>query len=138
MITVPLVKKIAELFLILFATAALVKAGVFRADFGKVLSRVSLNFVTPCVIFNSFQKTLTPEIRQGLLIVKEKTVRRTVSSPHRIRNRYISPSFSTSPIRLVIRKPAFSAFFLCAGTVYTAAGKSAKILCPISERRPSC
>lgn len=69
MITVPLVKKIAELFLILFATAALVKAGVFRADFGKVLSRVSLNFVTPCVIFNSFQKTLTPEIRQGLLIV---------------------------------------------------------------------
>ena len=68
MITIPLIKKIAELFLILFATAALVKTGVFRADYSKVLSRISLYFVTPCVIFNSFQKELTPEVQQGLLI----------------------------------------------------------------------
>ncbi|MBQ6527634.1 MAG: AEC family transporter [Clostridia bacterium] len=63
-----LIEKIAELFLILFATAALVRTGVFRADYGKVLSRISLYFVTPCVIFNSFQKELTPEIQQGLLM----------------------------------------------------------------------
>ena len=69
MITIPLVKKITELFLILFASAALVKTGVFKADYSKVLSRISLYFVTPCVIFNSFQKELTPEIQQGLLIV---------------------------------------------------------------------
>lgn len=68
-ITIPLVKKITELFLILFASAALVKTGVFKADYSKVLSRISLYFVTPCVIFNSFQKELTPEIQQGLLIV---------------------------------------------------------------------
>ncbi len=68
MVTMPLIKKIAELFLILFASAALVKAGVFRADYSRVLSRISLYFVTPCVIFNSFQKQLTPEIQQGLLI----------------------------------------------------------------------
>ena len=68
MITIPLIQKITELFLILFATAALVKTGVFKADYSKVLSRISLYFVTPCVIFNSFQKELTPEIQQGLLM----------------------------------------------------------------------
>ena len=68
MITIPLINKIAELFLILFVSAALVKAGVFRADFSKPLSKMVLYFVTPCVIFNSFQKELTQEVRQGLLI----------------------------------------------------------------------
>ncbi len=68
MVTIPLLKKIAELFLILFATAALVKGGIFKADYSKVLSRISLYFVTPCVIFNSFQKELTAEIQQGLLV----------------------------------------------------------------------
>lgn len=68
MIAIPLAKKIAELFLILFATAALVKTGVLKAENSKVLSKLSLYFVTPCVIFNSFQKELTPEIQQGLLI----------------------------------------------------------------------
>ena len=68
MITIPLIKKITELFLILFATAALVKTGVFKADYSKVLSRMSLYFVTPCVVFNSFLKELTPEVSRGLLI----------------------------------------------------------------------
>lgn len=68
MVTIPLIKKIAELFLILFATAALVKAGIFKADFSKVLSKISLYFVTPCVVFNSFRTKLTDEIQQGLLI----------------------------------------------------------------------
>ena len=67
MIAIPLVKKIAELFLILFATAALVKTGVLKAENSKVLSRLSLYFVTPCVVFNSFMKELTPEIWTGLI-----------------------------------------------------------------------
>ena len=67
MIAVPLAKKIAELFLILFAAAALVKTGVLKTENSKVLSKLSLYFITPCVIFNSFQKELTPEIGQGLL-----------------------------------------------------------------------
>ena len=67
MIAIPLAKKIAELFLILFATAALVKTGVLKAENSRVLSKLSLYFVTPCVIFNSFQKELTPEIQRGLL-----------------------------------------------------------------------
>lgn len=68
MIAIPLAKKIAELFLILFATAALVKTGLLKTENSRVLSKLSLNFVTPCVIFNSFLKELTPEIQQGLLI----------------------------------------------------------------------
>ena len=68
MIAIPLAKKIAELFLILFTTAALVRGGVLKTENSKVLSKLSLYFITPCVIFNSFQKELTPEIRQGLLI----------------------------------------------------------------------
>ena len=67
MIAIPLAKKIAELFLILFATAALVKAGILKTEYSKVLSRLSLYFVTPCVIFISFQKELTGEILSGLL-----------------------------------------------------------------------
>ena len=67
MIAIPLAKKIAELFLILFTTAALVKGGILKSENSKVLSKLSLYFVTPCVIFNSFQKELTPEIEQGLL-----------------------------------------------------------------------
>ena len=67
MIAIPLAKKIAELFLILFTTAALVKGGILKSEHSRVLSKLSLYFVTPCVIFNSFRKELTPEIEQGLL-----------------------------------------------------------------------
>lgn len=68
MIAVPLIQKIAELFLILFTTAGLVKAGILKAEDSRVLSRLSLYFVTPCVVFNSFQKELTPEVQQGLVM----------------------------------------------------------------------
>ena len=67
MIALPLARKIAELFIILFAAAALVKAGILKTEYSKVLSRLSLYMVTPCVIFSSFQKELTPDIWQGLL-----------------------------------------------------------------------
>ncbi len=66
MIVIPLIQKIAELFLILFCAAALVRAGIVRTEDSKVLSRISLYFVTPCVIFNAFQKELTPEVLQGM------------------------------------------------------------------------
>lgn len=68
MIAIPLAKKIAELFLVLFAAAALVKSRVLKVEDSRVLSKLSLNLVTPCVIFNSFQKELTPQIARGLLI----------------------------------------------------------------------
>ena len=61
MIAIPLAKKIAELFLILFAAAALVKTRVLKTEDSRVLSKLSLHFVTPCVIFNSFRKELTEQ-----------------------------------------------------------------------------
>ena len=67
MIAIPLIKKIAELFLILFAAAGLVRAGILKSQDSRILSRLSLYFITPCTIFNSFQKELTPEVQQGLL-----------------------------------------------------------------------
>ena len=66
MIALPLARKIAELFLILFSFAAMVKTGVLKSQDSHVLSRVSLYFVTPCVVFNSFLKEMGPEVRQGL------------------------------------------------------------------------
>lgn len=68
MVTIPLIQKIAELFLILFAAALLVRLGVLKADDSKAIAQVSLNLVTPCVIFNSFRKEMTPEVQQGLLL----------------------------------------------------------------------
>ena len=67
MIALPLARKIAELFLILFSFAAMVKIGVLKSQDSRVLSRVSLYFVTPCVVFNSFLKEMGPEVRQGLV-----------------------------------------------------------------------
>ncbi|MBQ8934758.1 MAG: AEC family transporter [Lachnospiraceae bacterium] len=66
MIVIPLIQKIAELFIILITSAMLVKTGILKSEDSKVLSKLSLYFVTPCVIFNSFQQELTPQIRQGL------------------------------------------------------------------------
>lgn len=68
MVTIPLIQKIAELFLILFTTALLVKLGVLKSGDSKAVSQVSLYFVTPCVIFNSFRKELTPQVQQGLVL----------------------------------------------------------------------
>ncbi len=68
MIVIPLVQKIAELFIILFVTAALVRFNVLKPEDGKIFSKLSLYFVTPCVVFNSFQKELTPELFRGLAV----------------------------------------------------------------------
>ena len=67
MIAIPLIKKIAELFLILFVAAGLVRTGILKSQDSRILSRLSLYFITPCTIFNSFQQELTPEVQQGLL-----------------------------------------------------------------------
>ena len=68
MLIMPLVTKIAELFLILFCAAALVRLHVVKSEDSRILSRISLYFVTPCVVLNSFRKELTPEILHGFLL----------------------------------------------------------------------
>ena len=68
MIAIPLIRKIGELFLILFATAGLVRVKLLKSEDSKILSRLSLYFVTPCVIFNAFQQEVTADTQQGLLL----------------------------------------------------------------------
>ena len=67
MIALPLLKKIAELFLILFVTAGLVRGKILKTEDSRVLSRLSLYFITPFVIFNAFLKELSPDVRTGML-----------------------------------------------------------------------
>ena len=67
MILFPLIRKMAELFIIILATAGLVKAGLLKSEDSRSLSRFCLYVVSPCVIFLSFQQDLTPEITRGLL-----------------------------------------------------------------------
>ena len=68
MIVIPLIKKISELFLIIFSAAVLVRTGVLKSEDSKIISRLSLYLVTPCAIFGAFQNEMTPEIREGLLL----------------------------------------------------------------------
>ncbi len=68
MLAIPLAKKIAELFLILFSAAALVKKGVLKTEDSRMLSRLLLYFASPCVVFNAFRTALSPDITRGLLI----------------------------------------------------------------------
>ena len=63
-----LVKKIVELFLIMFAGFALVKLGVVKSKDATVLSKLSLYILMPCMILNSFNVKLSSNIKQGLLL----------------------------------------------------------------------
>ena len=62
MISLLLMKKIAELFLIMLASFAAVKAGVVEAKGSLVLSRLCVYLVYPCMYFNAFQIALTQEV----------------------------------------------------------------------------
>ena len=68
MIVAALIKKIISLFLILFAGALLVRLKVLKAEDSKVLSRLTLYLIIPCVILNAFQVTFSEEIKGGLLL----------------------------------------------------------------------
>ncbi len=65
MITLPLIYKIAELFIIIMLGAVLVRTGIVRNEDCKVLSRISLYLVTPFVVYQSFCQKLTPDIIRG-------------------------------------------------------------------------
>lgn len=67
MIVLTLIQKLAELFFLLAAGTLLVKTGVLGTEDTKILSRISLYLLTPCVIISSYQVEMTPAIQQGLL-----------------------------------------------------------------------
>ena len=68
MISLLLVKQIAELFLVMVMGFVLVKTHLLKAEESKSLSVVTLYLVMPCVIINAFQVKYTESIRNGLLL----------------------------------------------------------------------
>lgn len=68
MISLLLMKKIAELFLEIIMGYVLVKTRLLKSEDSKSLSIVALYLVMPCVIIESFQLKYSDNIRNGLLL----------------------------------------------------------------------
>ena len=63
-----LMEQILELFLMILMGFIIVKAGLVTDEDSKVLSKIVLYLIIPCVIINAFQVNYTPETVHGLLI----------------------------------------------------------------------
>ena len=63
-----LAQQIAQLFLMIFMGFLIVKAGLLKDEDSKVLSKIVLYLIIPCVILNAFQVDYTPETVRGLLV----------------------------------------------------------------------
>ena len=68
MLSLLLFKQIAQMFLALFMGFALVRCGVLKSSDSKVLSRLALYVITPCVTINSYQIQFTADRLQGMLL----------------------------------------------------------------------
>ena len=66
MISLLLIRKIAELFVYMLLGFLLVRLHILREEDAKPLSKISLYLMMPAVIVNACQITLTPEIRDGV------------------------------------------------------------------------
>ena len=73
-ISLLLMQQIAELFLMILMGYVIVKAGILKGDDSKVLSKILLYLVIPCVIINAFQVDYTSEKVQGLLVAFKASV----------------------------------------------------------------
>ena len=67
-ISVLLAEQIAELFLMILMGYVIVKLGLVTDDDSKILSKIVLYIVIPCVMINAFQINYTPDKVQGMLI----------------------------------------------------------------------
>lgn len=67
-ISILLAKQIAQLFLMIFMGFLIVKTGLLKDEDSKVLSKIVLYLIVPCVIVNAFQVDYTPQTVRGLLI----------------------------------------------------------------------
>ena len=68
MISLLLLKQIAQLFLSIFLGWVLVKTRILKPEDSRVFSLLSLYGVMPCIIISSFQLDYSPEIVHGLLL----------------------------------------------------------------------
>ena len=67
-ISILLMQQIVQLFLMIFMGYLIVKTGLVRDDNSKVLSKIILYLIVPCVIINAFQVDYTTDTVKGLLI----------------------------------------------------------------------
>ena len=68
-ISILLMEQIAELFLMILMGYIIVKTGLLKGDDSKVISKIVLYLVIPCVIINAFQVDYTSEKVKELLLV---------------------------------------------------------------------
>lgn len=68
MISILLMRQIAQLFLMILMGYILVKFGILKSKDSKTISVIVLYLVIPCVIINSFQVDYTVDKRNGLIL----------------------------------------------------------------------
>ena len=68
-ISILLMEQIAELFLMILMGYIIVKTGLLKGEYSKVISKIVLYLVIPCVIINAFQVDYTSEKVKELLLV---------------------------------------------------------------------
>ena len=73
-ISILLMEQIAELFLMIFMGFLIVKTGLLKDDDSKILSKIVLYLIIPCVIINAFQVDYTADTVKGLLIALAASV----------------------------------------------------------------
>ena len=64
-ISLLLMQQIAELFLMIFMGYVIVKAGLLKGEDSKVISKIVLYLIIPCVIINAFQVDYTNEVEKA-------------------------------------------------------------------------
>ena len=69
-----LMEQIVELFIMILMGFIIVKAGIVKDEDSKVLSKVVLYLIIPCVIINAFQVDYTSKTVKGLLIALTASV----------------------------------------------------------------
>lgn len=67
-ISVLLAEQIAELFLMILMGYVIVKLGLVTDDDSKILSKIVLYIVIPCVMINAFQIDYTPDKVHGMFL----------------------------------------------------------------------
>lgn len=67
-ISILLMEQIVELFIMILMGFIIVKAGIVKDEDSKVLSKVVLYLIIPCVIINAFQVDYTSKTVKGLLM----------------------------------------------------------------------
>lgn len=65
-ISILLMKQILELFLMIFMGYVIVKTGLLKDEDSKVISKIVLYLIIPCVIINAFQVEYTDDKVKGL------------------------------------------------------------------------